>query len=312
MWDEVWVGFSWKNYFFEHTLRVRALSLEMGRREGADLRKLEYASLLHDITKRYDGNILRDNQGKRALDEDGFWRNELLMPKRENLVTKLYREHNQLHRLHNLSGALIAKEILESYGFPEDFCTSVSSIIEGHLKPVSIGVEAVPDVLERRILYEADTMDANLGLIAFYRNIHIYTHSATSEKGAADLRQYVDRIRPWVQTKTPFLERMATTTGIHIAKERYERIEDFASRILEERETDSSQSLEYGLLGIVRYFMEHNQDPCLQDEMSYLLTNWIPQRERMLKTVTNPRTKLVFKNAVDFCELMSREIEGKA
>ena len=203
LWDEVWVGFSWKHYFFDHTQRVRALSLEIGRREGADLRKLEYASLLHDITKRYDGNILRDNQGKRVLDENGFWRNELLMPKRENLVTRLYREHNQLHELHNLSGALIAKEILESYGFSQDFSTSVSSIIEGHLKPDPLEGEALPNILERKILYEADTIDANLGLIAFYRNIQIHTHSAIVEKGVADLRQYVDRIRPWVKTKTP-------------------------------------------------------------------------------------------------------------
>lgn len=312
LWDEVWVGFSWKHYFFDHTQRVRALSLEIGRREGADLRKLEYASLLHDITKRYDGDILRDSQGKRVLDENGFWRNELLIPKRENLVTRLYREHNQFHELHNVSGAIIAKEILESYGFSQDFCTSVSSIIEGHLKPDPIGGGASPNVLERKILYEADTMDANLGLIAFYRNIHIHTHSIIAEKGEADLRQYVERMKPWINTKTPFIERMATETGIRIARERYGRMGEFCRRIIEELENDSSRSVEYGMLGVMKYFMDCNQDPNLQDEMSYLLNDWIPQRERMLKTVSNPRGELIFQNAINFCELLSREIEGKA
>ena len=104
LWDEDWVDFSWRYYYFEHTQRVRALSLEIGRHEDADLRKLEYAAILHDITKRYDGKILRDSQGRRILDENGLWRNELLMPKRENIVTKLYREFDQFHKLHNVSG----------------------------------------------------------------------------------------------------------------------------------------------------------------------------------------------------------------
>jgi len=312
LWDDVWVGFSWKHYFFNHTQRVRALSLEMGRHEGADLRKLEYASLLHDITKRYDGNILRDNQGKRILDVNGFWRNELLLPNRENHVTRLYRKHNQFHELHNVSGALIARELLEAYGFSQDFSTSVSSIIEGHLKPDPLEGEALLNVLERKILYEADTIDANLGLIAFYRNIQIHTHSAILGGGVADLRQYVNRIGPWIRTKTPFVEKMATKSGVQIATERYRRMGEISSRIVEELENDYSQSVEYGMLGIIEYFMGCNQDPNLQDEMSYLLTNWIPQREKMVKTMTNPRTQQIFQNAVDFCELLSREIEGKA
>lgn len=89
-------------------------------------------------------------------------------------------------------------------------------------------------------------------------------------------------------------------------------MEEFCHRIIEELENDSSWSVEYGMLGVMKYFMECNKDPNLQDEMSYLQTNWIPQRQRMLKTVSNPRTGLIFQNAVSFCELLSREIEGKA
>ena len=80
LWDEKRVGFSWRYYFFNHTQRVRMLSLSIGRKEGADLRKLEYAALMHDITKRYDGNFLTDKDGKRVVDEHGFWKNEMLPP----------------------------------------------------------------------------------------------------------------------------------------------------------------------------------------------------------------------------------------
>ncbi|MCJ7608261.1 HD domain-containing protein, partial [Candidatus Bathyarchaeota archaeon] len=78
LWDQSWVDFSWRHYYYEHTQRVRALALEIGRHEAADLDKLQYAALLHDITKRYDGKILRDSQGRRITNEYGFWRNEFL------------------------------------------------------------------------------------------------------------------------------------------------------------------------------------------------------------------------------------------
>lgn len=31
LWDEPWVDFSWRHYYYEHTQRVRALALEIGR-----------------------------------------------------------------------------------------------------------------------------------------------------------------------------------------------------------------------------------------------------------------------------------------
>ncbi len=312
LWDESWVDFSWKHYYYEHTQRVRALALKIGRNEGADLRKLEYAALLHDITKRYDGRILRDAQGKRVLDEYGFWRNELLMPKRQNLVTRLYDELNQFNKLHNISGALIAKKIIESQGLSEDFSNSVATIIEGHLK-LNNGIDtSLPNALERNILYEADTLDANLGLIAFYRNIQINTHNAIDTKGGIDLRQYVVSIEPWIQTKVPFIDRMATKTSIQIAKERHERMKMTYAQIVAESKNMFDQSLKYGILGCLKFFMDHNQEPNLQEEIDYLLNNWIPNHEQILRTEANPEVLAVFKRAVSFCHDLVQEIQGKA
>jgi putative nucleotidyltransferase with HDIG domain len=312
LWDEPWVDFSWRHYYYEHTQRVRALALEIGRHEAADLDKLEYAALLHDITKRYDGKILRDSQGRRVTDEYGFWRNELLMPARENMVTRLYREHRQFHKLHNVSGALVAEKILESYGLPEGFRRSVASIIEGHLKLGNGADSSSPDVLERNILYEADTMDANLGLIAFYRNIHINTHNAIATKGKADVAQYVRLIESWIQTKIPFVERMETVTSIGVAERRLERMRIIHEQILHEAQTSFALSLEQGILGCVKFFMEHNEDPCLEDEMSYLMTKWIPSHERVLRNGSDPETQAMLQRAALFCSLLSQEIQGKS
>ena len=50
-WPAEWEGFHWPGYTYEHTLRVRNLSLSMARRLGADERLVELAALLHDIGK---------------------------------------------------------------------------------------------------------------------------------------------------------------------------------------------------------------------------------------------------------------------
>jgi HD superfamily phosphodiesterase len=55
LWDQEWVGFSWRNYTFDHVQRVRALTRTLCAREGGDVLVANYAGLLHDITKSYDG-----------------------------------------------------------------------------------------------------------------------------------------------------------------------------------------------------------------------------------------------------------------
>jgi len=311
LWDEIWVGFSWRHYYLNHTQRVRALSREIGKLEGADLRKLEYSAVLHDVTKRYDGKVHTDSQGKRILDENGFWHNELLMPKRENTVTKLYTELDQFGKLHNVSGALIAEKLLNSYGFPTGFCSSVGSIIKSHLNPDMCEDGASHSgAPEKRILYEADTIDANIGLPAFYRNVQIRTHFSMAEKGRSDIEEYVSHIDPWISSKTSFLDRIETKTGKDVATRRLNRMKRISRQIREELGTGLRRGITYGLLGITKEFMDHNEDPNLQDEMSFLTDRWIPQRRRMLKTEKNPKSQAIFEEAEKFCSLMLREIRG--
>ena len=297
LWDEIWVGFSWRHYYFNHTQRVRALCLTIGRQEGADLRKLEYAATLHDITKRYDGKILTDSQGKRILNEDGFWLNELLMPKRENLVTRLYRIHNQFHKLHNVSGAVIAQKILERYGLPRDFSSSIGSIIKSHLRPDVYNDDSSEDLLEKKILYEADTIDANIGLTAFYRNVQIRTHSATPQKDESTLRRYISTIEPWIERKEAFIDLVTTKTGIKIARQRLERMKEVHSQIKEELQNNMHNSLEYGLLGVIQGFMDQNTDPNLESELNHLVANRVLRYENM-KIGIEPEAQPIVQRAI--------------
>src|SRR5438128_12366101 len=89
LWDVVRVGFSWRNYYLNHTYRIRNLSVQMAAAEGADADLLEMAAILHDITKRDDGNILTARDGTRALAAEGFWRKEVVMRDRSNWVLEL-------------------------------------------------------------------------------------------------------------------------------------------------------------------------------------------------------------------------------
>ena len=317
LWDEKRVGFSWRHYYFNHTQRVRMLSLSIGKKEGVDLRKLEYAALLHDITKRYDGKFVTDDDGKRIVDEDGFWRNDVLPPNpnKGNIVTQLYELHDQGSKLHNVSGAFVAGTILGKYGFPEDFCDAVSSTILGHLKPSESNIGRMREFnrnLEGRILYEADTIDSNLGLVAFFRNIGIHIHNMVQRTGRADLGDYIETIPRWLDMKEDFLPRMQTATGREVGEIRQERNREIWSRIEQEKE-DFELNETYGILGIVRYFMSCHEDPNLQEQMAYVENDWVQKRRQMLASENSRReaAERSLNSAINFHSLLAKEIQGK-
>ena len=317
LWDERRVGFSWRHYYFNHTQRVRALSLSIGENEGADLRKLEYAALMHDISKRYDGKILTDKDGRRIVDEDGFWQSEMLPPNpnKSNIVTQLYEEHHQAYKLHNISGAFIAGMILKSYGFSEEFCHGVSSIIRTHLKPGESNSEKMREFnsnLEGRILYEADTIDSNLGLVAFFRNIGIHIYNMLQRTGKAELRDYIEGIPRWLNMKEDFLPRMQTNTGRNRGETRQKRNWEMWAWIEQEKENFELNET-YGILGIVKYFMSCCEDPHLQEQMAYVENEWLPERKTMLAG-ENSRRKMAeqsLNSAINFHSLLAQEIRGE-
>ena len=134
LWDEEWVGFTWRNYTFEHVQRVRALSDLLAGREGADPLVLAYATTLHDITKGYDGEIIMKD-GQRHLDDGGRWRNQFVAPARRNKVTDLYDRLDLAGLLHSESGAVVADALLAEYDMPGALRAQVGEVIRAHLRP---------------------------------------------------------------------------------------------------------------------------------------------------------------------------------
>jgi len=317
LWDEIRVGFSWRHYFFNHTQRVRKLSLTIGRKESADLRRLEYAALLHDITKRYDGNFLTDDDGKRVFNEDGLWLNEMLYPNpnKSNIITELYKEHELDYKIHNVSGGIIAKNLLKKYGLSDDFCDGVAFSIGNHLRPIKSSSEKLDEFmndLEGRIIYEADTMDSNLGLMAFFRNIGIHTHFAVQKNGSYDLKEYLSGVPKWVDMKDDFIPSMQTETGKEIATGRQQRNRDVWNLI--EKELENSELNEtYGIIGIVKYLMSCHEDPNMADQMDYVENVWMAERKDMLAN-ENSRKAMAeesLNRAMSFHSLMKREMMGE-
>lgn len=282
LWDEEWVGFSWRNYTYDHVRRVRNLALSLAAEEGADIRVLDFAAVLHDVTKSYDGEVLlRD--GQRVVDEHGLWRNAYLPPARANAITALFDALELAGSVHHISGARIAEALLAERGYAPEFRAHVGEIIISHLK-VTDGSS-----LEGRCLYDADTIDANIGHPALYRNIQISMHMLErqhAERGESVdaylaerlhelLRQYVrERWPAWIGGKTDdFVARMTTQAGRRRALARIGRLHAALATMQGELEQFDA-ALESGYLAPIVYCISSRRNPSLDAEVALMAALW--------------------------------------
>lgn len=315
LWDQNRVGFRWKNYIANHTRRVTSMCIELGKRERGNCTELGFAGVLHDITKPYDGVYLRDGEGNRIVDENGFWKNEILMPARSNIVTELYDKNNLGGSIHHLSGAFIARKILERYDLNSEFIDNVCSIIRAHIKPLNLASEeldSVYDKVEKQIIYDADTMDANLGYVAFFRNVHIHAPRAV-ESGGFDMENYVDNMGRWIEMKQPFADRLFTESAREIGEKRQERKRRLHRELIKEKE-NFELNMKYGMLGVIDYFVKHTDSPNFSEQLCYLQYKWIPQRQRWIEEdgyVDSNLAKQSLSRVIDFCKDIDEEARGK-
>ncbi|HEV7213878.1 MAG TPA: HD domain-containing protein [Chloroflexota bacterium] len=282
LWDEDWVGFSWRNYTHDHVRRVRNLAMHLCLEEGGDTRPLDLAATLHDITKSYDGEIIMKD-GKRVIDEKGLWHNEFLPPARRNHVTDLYDQLGLRGLVHNTSGARIADALLTEYGYPQALRDHVQEIIITHL------TVSEQSSLEGRCLYDADTIDANIGYPAFYRNIQISMHNMERQyaaRGASldafltdSLQEYLEpyvreKLPAWVEGKRrDFVGKMTTAAGKRRAEVRLDRLGAEMVRMSEELDTLEA-ALEAGRLAPAVYFMRNRRNPSVSADLATLMERW--------------------------------------
>ncbi len=282
LWDHEWVGFSWRNYTYDHVCRVRNLALSLAAEEGVETRALDLAAVLHDVTKSYDGEVMM-RDGRRVLDDDGLWRNEYLPPARANEVTRLYDALSLAGSVHHHSGARVADALLQGYGYPAALREHVAEIIVSHLR-----VSEASSV-QGRCLYDADTIDANIGHPALYRNIQISMHRleqqhtaegiSTNTYLATRLREHlhdfvITRWPQWVEGKLDdFVGRMATESGRRRALARIEHLRETLAAMREELD-DFDAAIAHGSLAPVVHFVRGTRNPSLIDELCLLERRW--------------------------------------
>ena len=318
LWDHNRVGFQWRHYTWNHTKRVRAMSMELGRREGGDVPKLEVAGTLHDITKRYDGEILSDDDGKRLVNEDGLWLNAPIPPTRQNIVTQWYDEDKLHGKVHHESGAVITEKVLQMYDFDEDFIDAVTAIVLAHLKPMNLTDERFKILyknIENQILYDADTMDPNLGYTAFFRNIHIHAYSTIRRNGQFDLEAYAQGLPRFVESKQSFAENLLTESAREVAYERQDRKRELFAQIVSELE-DIPTNRKYGMLGVIEYFVSMTEDPEFLDQLNHLKNHWIPERQKWIAEaestqVERDHAQEALDHVIDFTTKLEREYKGE-
>jgi putative nucleotidyltransferase with HDIG domain len=313
LWDVTRIGFSWRKYYLDHTRQVQNLAMRLAADLDGDPEQLRYAAILHDITKRYDGAILKDTEGKNVIDQEGFWLNETVSPARGNWVTDLY-DRLELHgQIHHVSGAVLTEHVLREYGLPESFVRPVAKVVRGHLKgkvPPEVFDERYREV-EVRILYDADTLDPNVGLTAFYRNIQINAGRALGGE-PVDLRAYVENLPRWVNMKDSFRDQMLTERGKEICDQRQARNREVV-RLLHEELASEEVNRKYGLLGAVEYLFTNPEDPSLHEHAAGLRHAWLPERERLLADEEAPNRDQAIEaleRSRRFVEMLEGEIAG--
>lgn len=284
LWEAGWVAFNWRAYSYDHVQRVRALALNLCRSEGGDATVAELAALLHDITKPYDGEYVTHSEGNRIVDAQGYWRNQARPPIRSNRAIALYQKLGLAGQPHNESGAALAHHLLREHGVDRAVCARVAQTIRDHLRPA-------PDVpTESRCLYDADTIDANIGLPAFVRNIYIHLHYRDRRRGPDELptdallrERPLGYLRPYISENLPrwsegkrrdFLPRLLTPSGRKTARARLEHLAhtwDHLTGELDRFATGSS----HGCLAVILHFMRHRDDPSIAEETAYLAGEWL-------------------------------------
>jgi uncharacterized protein len=186
---------------WEHTERVYRLCMHIGEIEGADLEALAIAAFLHDIGRTHQ------DKAKGGI-------------------------------CHAEKGGEIAREILERYPIPEEKKENIIHCILTH----RFRNNHVPQTLEAKVLFDADKLDA-IGAVGIAR-----AYLFAGEVGAVLHNGHADPelTKPYSINDTGYREyrvklsrikdRMLTSEGKRMAKERHAFMEAFFERFLKEHE----------------------------------------------------------------------------
>ena len=226
---------------------------------------------------------MHDKDGKRVTSSQGFWLNEKIKPARQNVITELYEQYDLYGTVHHDSGATISEKILVDFGFDTEFV-------------------------------DADTMDPNVGYTSFFRNIHIHAHFAIQRNGKFELESYVEGLTGFVDSKDSFVDQLLTDVAIEVATNRQARTRQLATEM--NLELDNLEiNRQYGLLGVIEYFVSEVEDPDFAYQLNYLQKEWIPKRrqwiaDRKMSRQERNDAELAVGRVVSFTDNLESEYKG--
>jgi hypothetical protein len=154
-------------------------------------------------------------------------------------------------------------------------------------------VPAADVCIESRCLYDADTIDANIGLPAFVRNIYINLHFYDGRKApeAPGIDEVlasapISFLRPYITENLPnwsagkrrdFVPKLLTAAAVPLCEARLERLERYWRAFAADlaRYDDAATAAHHVCLDVMLHYMTHRDDPCISAETEYLATDWI-------------------------------------
>jgi uncharacterized protein len=184
---------------WDHTERVCNLCGHIGQIEGADLHVLEIAAYLHDVGRPYE------DEAKGGV-------------------------------CHADKGAEMAQELLAKYDIPDEQKVNIVHCIRSHRFRGNHG----PKTIEAKVLFDADKLDA-IGAVGIAR-----AYLFAGEVGAKlhNPNVEIEETAPYTQEDTGYREyklklsrirdRMLTTEGQRMARQRHAFMEMFFQRFTEE------------------------------------------------------------------------------
>jgi uncharacterized protein len=189
---------------WDHTERVLALSTRIGKKENADLEIIELAAILHDICK----------------------------PEEMKLKGQI---------CHAEKGAMIAKKILEEHSILKETISAVVHCIETHRTKTN----KKPQTIEAKVLFDADKLDSlgahGIGRLFMFANSYggmlhdknvDVNNTQTYTKDDTAYREYLVNV-------SKLHEKMLTSEGKKIAKQRSEFMKEFFERMNKEADGEA-------------------------------------------------------------------------
>ncbi len=152
------------------------------------------------------------------------------LAKKEGADVEIVEKAAELHDIardkenHSIEGAKIAREILRSHGYDDDFIERVAHCIESHA--FSSGVK--PQTLEAKILSDADKLDA-MGAIGVAR---AFLYSRERSRSLEETIEHFDE----KLLKLYYL--LNTKTAKKIGEDRHRFLKEFYDRIKRELELE--------------------------------------------------------------------------